>query len=426
VLIAGLLAAGAAAMLSFAGSTAPTDGQWVGTWGTGLAGPAQPGEAVVLDGQTLRLIVHTSIGGARARIRLSNRFGATPLRIGAAHLALRQAGAVVVPGSDRALRFGGKRELTIPAGASVQSDPVELPVPALADLAVSLYLPGSVRAGTVQAAAYQWSYVSARGDFAGAAGLPVERTIPSWPLLAEVDVDAGGASDAAALVVLGDSIASGAATTTDANRRWPDLLARRLRALEGAADGGAAWGARLDIVNRGIGGNRLLRDPALQPVYGRAALARFEDDALRTAGVRAVILAVGINDIGHPGMQGIPAAELPSGAALIAAYRKLIAQARARGIVIVGVTLTPAEGTVYPGYHTVHKEGIRQDVNAWIRGGEFDGVIDADLALRDPAHPARLLPAFDSGDHLHPNDRGMQAIADAVPLGLLRKLVTLR
>jgi lysophospholipase L1-like esterase len=430
-LAVGLFAA-AAVVLALRHGSGGEDGAWTATWGAGLAGPALPAEQVLLRGQTLRLIVHTSIGGSRARIRLSNEFGAEALRIAAANLALRQAGAAIVPGSSRELRFGGRREIAIPAGGSVLSDPVELAVPALADLAVSLYLPEQVAAGTVQAAAYQMSYVSAPGDFAGAPNLPVERQIPSWPFLAEVDVEAGavpgavpgaspsatgGSAPAAALVVFGDSIASGAVTTMDANRRWPDLLARRL--LDGPA---SAPTAHLGIVNRGIGGNRLLRDPAVQPIFGRAALDRFERDVLGTAGVRAVFLAIGINDIGHPGMQGVPADQLPTPEELVDGYRELIERAHKRGIAVIGVTMTPFEGTVYPGYATPEKERIRHVVNGWISlAGKFDGVIDADEAVRDPAHPRRLLPAYDSGDHLHPNDRGMQAIADAVPLALVRQ-----
>jgi lysophospholipase L1-like esterase len=422
-LAVGLFAA-AAVVLALRHGSGGEDGAWTATWGTGLAGPALPAEQVLLRGQTLRLIVHTSIGGSRARIRLSNEFGAEPLRIAAANLALRQAGAAIVPGSSRELRFGGRREIAIPAGGSVQSDRVELAVPALADLAVSLYLPEQVAAGTVQAAAYQMSYVSAPGDFAGAASLPVERQIPSWPFLAEVDVEAravpgasGGSAPSAALVVFGDSIASGAVTTMDANRRWPDLLARRLLDAPGSSPA-----ARLGIVNRGIGGNRLLRDPAVQPIFGRAALDRFERDVLGTAGVRAVFLAIGINDIGHPGMQGVPADQLPTPEELVDGYRELIERAHRRGIAVIGVTMTPFEGTVYPGYATPEKERIRHVVNGWISlAGKFDGVIDADEAVRDPAHPTRLLPAYDSGDHLHPNDRGMQAIAAAVPLALVRE-----
>jgi lysophospholipase L1-like esterase len=175
------------------------------------------------------------------------------------------------------------------------------------------------------------------------------------------------------------------------------------------------------VVNRGIGGNRLLRDPGEQPLFGRAVLARFDRDVLATAGVRHVVLLIGINDIGHPGTGTIPALEEPAPEELIAGYRQLIARAHASGIAIYGATLTPFEDTVFPGFYSPEKERIRQAVNSWIRsGGEFDGVIDFDLALRDPGHPARVLPAYDSGDHLHPNDLGMQAMANAIPLQMFR------
>lgn len=400
--------------------------QWVGTWGTAPAGPPLPAQTQSFSNQTLRLIVHTSIGGSRVRIRISNELGTTPLRIGEAHVARRQGGAAIVDGSDRPLTFSGMRSIVIPAGAPVLSDPVDLDVPALSDLAVSLHLPDSVQATTIHGAAFQTNYVSLPGNFTGTATLPTERTITSWPFLTEVDVSAPAH---AAIVALGDSITDGANTTIDTNRRWPDLLALRLqttRDLISAPNGIAtlsAPNARLGVVNRGIGGNRLLRDPGEQPLFGRAALARFDRDVLATAGVRYLIVLIGINDIGHPGTGTIPASEAVTAQDLIAGYRQLIARAHAKGIAIYGATLTPFEGTVFPGYYTPEKEQVRQAVNNWIRSGdEFDGVIDFERAVRDPAHPTRMLPAYDSGDHLHPNDLGMQAMANAIPLELFRSL----
>jgi len=396
--------------------------QWVGTWGTAPAGPPLAAQTQTFSNQTLRLIVHTTIGGARVRIRISNEFGATPLRIGEAHVALRQGGAGTVAGSDRALTFGGGTSIVVPPGAPVLSDPVDLDVPALSDLAVSLHLPETVQATTIHGSAFQTNYVSLPGNFTGAATLPTERTITSWPFLTEVDVNAPAN---AAIVALGDSITDGAVTTTDANRRWPDLLALRLqttRDLAAAPNGVAtlaAPNARLGVINRGIGGNRLLRDPGEQPLFGRAALARVDRDVLATSGVRYMIVLIGINDIGHPGTGTIPAAEAVTAQDLIAGYRQLIARAHAKGIAIYGATLTPFEGTVFPGYYTSQKEQVRQAVNNWIRSGdEFDGVIDFERAVRDPSHPTRMLPAYDSGDHLHPNDLGMQAMANAIPLQL--------
>jgi lysophospholipase L1-like esterase len=322
----------------------------------------------------------------------------------------------------------------------VLSDPVDLEVPALSDLAISLHLPGSVAANTIHASAFQTNYVSLPGNFTGATAFPLERTITSWPFLTEVDVNTPGA---AAIVALGDSITDGSNTRIDTNHRWPDLLALRLQTSREAltstpankqpgkqADkqavapaGLVTWGTALGVVNRGIGGNRLLRDPGEQPLFGRAALERFDRDVLATAGVRYLVVLIGINDIGHPGTGTIPVSEEPTVAELIAGYRQLIARAHAKGIAIYGATLTPFEGTVFPGYYSPEKEQIRQGVNNWIRSGdEFDGVIDFDRAVRDPSHPTRMLPAYDSGDHLHPNDLGMQAMANAIPLQLFRSL----
>jgi lysophospholipase L1-like esterase len=418
----------AASLLAMAGMALPSlpaiaqpgwnTQQWVGTWGTGPAGPPLGSQLQTFNDQTLRLIVHTSIGGSQVRIRISNELGTTPLRIGEAHIALRQSGASIVAGSDRALTFSGNRAITIPPGAPVLSDPVDLDVPALSDLAVSLYLQGAAPATTIHGSAFQTNYVSLEGNFTGATTFPTDRTITSWPFLTEVDVNTPGG---AAIVTLGDSITDGANTTIDTNHRWPDLLALRLQTSRELP----AWGSRLGVVNRGIGGNRLLRDPGEQPLFGRAALARFDRDVLATAGVRYMTVLIGINDIGHPGTGTIPISEEPTPEELIAGYRQLIARAHAKGIAVYGATLTPFEGTIFPGYYTPEKEQIRQAVNNWIRSGDaFDGVIDFDRAVRDPSHPTRMLPAYDSGDHLHPNDLGMQAMANAIPLELFRSLGT--
>ena len=401
--------------------------RWAGTWGTGPAGPPLEAQLQTFTDQTLRLIVHTSIGGSQVRIRVSNELGTTPLRIGAAHIALRQGDANTVSGSDRALTFSGLAGITIPPGAPALSDPVDLDVPALSDLAISLHLPGTVQATTIHGSAFQTNYISTTGNFVGEATFPVQRTITSWPFLTEVDVTAPGGI---AIVALGNSITDGSVTTVNANHRWPDLLALRLQTSRGvttpattpattneAAKALIGFNTRLGIVNRGIGGNRLLRDPGEQPLFGRAALARFDRDVLATAGVQYVIVLIGINDIGHPGTGTIPLSETVTAQDLIAGYRQLIARAHTKGLVIYGGTLTPFEGTVFPGYYTPAKEEVRQAVNAWIRSSdEFDGVIDFERAVRDPLHPTRMLPAYDSGDHLHPNDLGMQAMANAIPL----------
>ncbi|QYF93858.1 SGNH/GDSL hydrolase family protein [Massilia sp. PAMC28688] len=393
--------------------------QWTGTWGTAPAGPTAPGSIQSFANQTLRLIVHTSIGGSQVRIRVSNEHGAVPLYIGAARIALQRTGAEIVPGSDRALTFSGSRSVTIPAGSPAVSDPIAFDVPASSDLAISLYFPAQVQVTTIHENAFQTNYVSAPGNFAAASVLPTQKAITSWPFLTQVDV----LSRAPVLVAFGDSITEGAITTLDANQRWPDLLARR---VQSAARAASAAGKALvhptpaiGIVNRGIGGNRLLRDSGGDGLAGRAALARFDRDVLATAGVEHVIVLLGINDIGVPGTPGSTLEQAVTVDDLVAGYRQLIARARARGLKIYGGTMTPFEGTIYPDYYSPEKERVRQAANAWIRtSGEFDGVIDFDRAVRDPDHPARLLPAFDGGDHLHPGDLGMRAMADAVPLEL--------
>ena len=399
---------------------------WIASWGTAPAGPPIAKELMTFTDETLRLIVHTSVGGNRIRVRLSNVYGSAPLRIGSAHVALRQSGAGIVAGSDRVLTFGGMTDVAIAPGAPVLSDPVELDVGALSDLAVSVYLPGPAQASTVHGGAYQTNYVSEKGDHSASAALPTARTFSSWPFLTEVEVmpvrataaraahsarDKGVAT-AGAIVAFGDSITDGVVTTQDANRRWPDRLALRLQ------QGGRAL-AGLGVVNRGISGNRLLRDPGTVPMFGKAALARFDRDVLATAGVRYVIVLLGINDIGQPGTDSATPAEAVTAQEVIGAHRQLIARAHAKGLRIIGGTLTPFEGTVFPGYYSAEKELMRSEVNEWIRkSGEYDGVIDFDSAVRDPANPTRMLAAYDGGDHLHPNDKGMQAMADAVSLDL--------
>jgi len=383
--------------------------RWVGTWGAGPGGPPLPANTQTFTDQTVRLIVHTSIGGTRVRIRLSNEFGSVPLRIGAAHVALRGAGADIQPGSDRVLTFSGFPGITIPPGAPVLSDPVDLNVPALSDLAVSLYLPGTVGATTIHGTASQTNYVSLPGaDFTGAATFPTQRTILSWPFLTEVDVTGGGA----AIVTLGDSITDGTRSTPDTNNRWPDWLARRLQTVR---DPIAGVNNVLGVVNRGISGNRLLSNPPEGSLAGRSIQERFDRDVLATAGVRYMTLMIGINDIGNSSATSPVTAN-----DLIAGYRQVIARAHAKGIAVYGATLTPFEGA---GYYSPEKEVVRQAVNNWIRSSdEFDGVIDFDRVTRDPSHPARFLPAYDSGDHLHPNDLGYQAMGTAVPLELFRSI----
>ena len=383
--------------------------RWVASWGAAPAGPPLDSASTVFNNQTLRLIVHTSTAGSRARIRLSNEMGATALRIGAAQLGLRAAGSAnganIVAGSARVLTFSGAASTLVPAGAAVLSDPVELAVPALSDVAVSLYFPAETRVSTLHATATQTSYVSGAGNFSGATAFPVQRTIEQWPFLTELDVSTPASSSAgAAIVTLGDSITDGLRSWGNTNNRWPDWLARR---LQGA--GTSSAGSRMGVVNRGISGNRLLSNPQLGSLFGRSAQERFDRDVLATAGARYLLVLIGVNDL----INSSSSAPLTA-ADLIAGYRQLIARAHAKGIAVHGATLTPYQGS---DYYTSAMEQVRQTTNNWIRTSrEFDAVLDFDALLRDPAAPQRLLPSLDSGDHLHPNNAGYQAMGYAIPL----------
>jgi lysophospholipase L1-like esterase len=370
---------------------------WVVTW----AASPQPNDrdakdpALAIANQTLRQIVRVSLGGRRVRLRLSNAYGTTPLLVGAVHLGRHGGGAGIVAGSDHVVTFGQVASVTIPPGALVVSDAVELPVPAASELAVSLFFPMVTSATTVHTTARQTTYLSPPGDFSGAATIGMPTTSTAWYFISAVEVDA--VAPAQAIVALGDSVTDGAKSSLDANHRWPDYLAQRLNA---AARPRA-------IVNAGIGGNRLIGQ-----LVGDNALARLDRDVLALPGVRYVIVLEGINDIGT---------HTPDSSAeeLIAAQRQIIVRAHALGVRVIGATLIPFEGAPFHGFYTAAGEGKRQAVNRWIRsGGAYDGVIDFEAALRDPEHPARLLPAFDSGDHAHPNDAGYKAMADAVDLRL--------
>jgi lysophospholipase L1-like esterase len=380
---------------------------WFGTWATGPAGSIAA--APQFANQTLRQIVHTSAGGDRVRVRISNTFGAGPVAIGSAHVALRSSGSSIVPGTDRALSFSGKSSITIPAGALVLSDPVALEVPALSDLAVSIYLPVTAVADTNHALALQTSYI-ASGDVTGAASLSGATPTTSWFFLTGVDLSLGNRGGAS-VVCLGDSITDGANSTPDTNRRWPDVLARRLQARHELN--------RIGVLDEGIIGNRILHptEPAFGNLFGPAGLARFDRDVLAQAGVRYLIVLLGINDIGHPG-SAAPLTDEVSAEEIEAGLTQFVARAHEKGIKVMGATLTPFEDTTIAGFYSPEKEVKRQAVNHWIRTSHtYDAIVDFDAAVRDPSHPARMLPAFDGGDHLHPSDLGHQAMGNAVPLG---------
>lgn len=362
----------------------------------------------VLRDQTVREIARVSLGGPRVRIVLSNAYGRQPLLIGGATLALAAAGSAVRPESLRSITFGGRTSATIPPGAPLISDPVALPVPSLARLAVSVHLSQATPTATFHWDGRQTAWITP-GDRTAAPSIDITQggvqTTTARLLLSGIQVEAAGSAQAVA--VIGDSISDGAAASLDRDRRWPDVLAERL----------APYGVA--VINAGISGARLLSDG-----MGVNALARFGRDVLSQPGARTVIVLLGINDISWPGTAFDPHGTRPSLNALTAGYRQLIERAHSSGVRVIGATLTPFQGAL-PGtpldnYYQTDKDGLRQQLNAWIRdSGSFDAVIDFDALARDPANPLRLKSSFDSGDHLHPGDAGNRALAEAIDLKLL-------
>jgi len=349
------------------------------------------------DNVTVRQIVRIVQPANRIRIRLSNEFGDAPLHVGAVHVALAGEDGSTLPGSDHVLRFSGRPDSWVPAGAPLLSDAVDWKIPPLSKLAISIYLPER----TTPPAHRLSEYISAPGDFTAAQTLPEGTLARSGALISELDIVSPSARRV--LVTLGDSITEGFGSTVNEFRGWSDRLAERLADNRATRD----W----SVVNAGINSNRLLHNGP-----GTGALARFDRDVLSVPGVAAIILLEGINDIGYSNTvpsEGVGAQEI------IAAYRQLIERAHARGISVIGATITPFEGAHY---YVPAGEQVRQTVNAWIRaGGAFDGVIDFDAAMRDPAHPTQVKPDLQRGDHLHPNDTGYAAMADAIELRLFSK-----
>ena len=382
----------------------PVQGTPAAGGGGGQAGPpALP--PVTPNNQTLRQIVRSTIAGSRARVVFANTFGTAPLNIGAASIALRDKDSAILPSSARKLTVNGNGGFRVPAGAIIVSDAVELAVPARADLAIDIFVADDLGGGaspiTMHNGANQTSYVSPPGDHTGEATLQNSTMTRSWFLISRLEVVA--APQAGAIATFGDSITDGTRSTVDTNNRWPDYLARRL-----AAQGTGQFG----VLNVGIAGNRLLSEG--NAAAGINALARFERDVLAQPGVTHVIVMEGINDIGVAGQNQSPSAD-----DLIAAHRQMIERAHARGLKIYGATLTPFEGAAY---FTLEGEAKRQAVNRWIRtSGMYDAVIDFDLVTRDPAAPTKLLPMFDSGDHLHPGDVGYKAMGEAIDLALFKQ-----
>jgi lysophospholipase L1-like esterase len=388
------------------------DGTWVAGW-TASPQPVWTDDFVLplglpasLRNQTVRQVVRAGVGGSRVRIVLSNEYGTQALQIGAAHIAAAGVAAGSISGPSRALTFGGQTTVTVPAGAPIVSDPVDMDVAPLGRLAVSLYLAQTTPLSTIHWDGLQPAQIAA-GNVAGAAAIKADSVVNSRIFLSAVLVQA--APGTRSVVAFGDSITDGAASTPGSDQRWPDFLARRLA------------GRNVAVLNAGISGGRVLKNH-----MGPNALARFDRDVLGQPGVAGVVLLMGINDISWPGSTFEPNEAATQAEALIAGYRQLITRARSRGVRIVGATLTPFEGALtMPGspianYYSPAKDALRQRINEWIRrSGEFDAVLDFDAVVRDPLNPLKILPAYDSGDHLHLGDAGNQAVADSVDLKLL-------
>lgn len=373
---------------------------WVGTWTTAPA----PAETGAFNNQTLRMTMRASLGGSELRVRFSNAYGRRPLDIGAAHIALREGGAGIVAGSDRRLGFGGAPGATIAAGAVLFSDPVALDLAPLADLAVSLYLPGEVLNDFQITGRYarQTNYVSPPGDFTAAPVMPIASLTSDWFFVCGVDVRAG--AEAGGIVTLGDSLTDGNISTMDAFCRWPDQLARRLAARRG--------GRPMAVMNEGLGGNRILFD-----LRGDSGLRRFDRDVLAQPGVTHAIVMLGTNDLRNRWKK---LEEEPIAAQMIAGLKQMAVRAHSAGVAIIGATLTPFGNETYmAGAWNPQREATRAAVNQWLReGGAFDAVADFDEALRDPEHPTQMLPKYDCGDGLHPSDLGYTRMGDAIDLSL--------
>lgn len=390
------------------GQTKPV--QWVGTWAAPQQTPepqnALPGDA--MRDMTMRQIVHLSLGGATLRLHISNAFGTEPLHFTSVHIArpLSPSAAQIDSGSDRALTFSGSRDVIVPGGAEYISDPIDYKVAPLSNLAVTFHLDASPVGQTSHPGSRATSYF-VHGDLVGALDLPNAEHIDHWYQLSGVDVGVPG--KASALAILGDSITDGHCTTTNGNDRWTDVLARRLQASPATRN--------IGVLNQGIGGNHLLTDG-----LGQNALARFDRDVLVQTGVRFVIVFAGVNDLGGLTRLGeaSPAAHAALVERILSAYEQMITRAHAQSLKIFGATIVPFAGSDY--YHPpASTEADRQAVNRWIRtAGHFDGVLDFDKVIRDREQPDRLRPAYDCGDHLHPNPAGYQALGDAVPLSLLQ------
>ncbi len=376
---------------------------WVGSWAVAVTPPGTSGlSATGVTDTTLRQVAHLSVGGSEVRLRLSNVYGTSPLKVGRVTVVPRGDALAGTPTVDparlKAVTFGGQASVNVPVGTEWVSDPVRLQVPDDTDLVISTYFPGPTGPLTQHPAGYATGF-SAAGDQTGAAG-PSYTAIPGAARYVIEGVDVKSRVRGS-VVLFGDSITDGVVSPIDKNLRYPDQLADRLLAQP-------SW-RELGVLNAGISGNRLLANAG---TAGDSALARFDRDVLGQTGARSVVLLEGINDIGNSRGATDPAE-------LIAVHRQFIQRAREAGLKVFGATLTPYEGA---GYYSVEGEADRQALNQWIRTSrEYDGVVDFDKAVRDPASPGKMLPAYDVGDHLHPNADGFKAMAAAFDLAALSR-----
>jgi lysophospholipase L1-like esterase len=396
---------------------------WVATWASSPQ-PTNPNPNLAMlniENQTVRERVRVSIGGSEICIRLSNEYGSAPLLAGSVTVAIPTDASSVAPNTIRSVTFGGRNSIVILPGAPLLSDPVAFPVSSRAEISISIYFPKRVSTPTIHELALKRAIISQQGDQTHAAKIEGGVQSKSSIVISAVLVPAEPGQRL--VVAFGDSIVDGDGSTMDSDHNWPSDLVRRLL--------NSSETSRVAVVNEGLAGNRLLSNDdgasarvGLSAGLGANALARFDRDVLALPGVTHIVLLEGINDIGFPGakIDGqylTDPADVRTAEELIEAYGQLIARAHAHGIKLIGATVTPCEGVDLPGYYSEAKEAVRQAVNKWIRtSGSFDGVIDFDAILRDPQHPSRILPRFASSDHLHPNDAGYGAMADAIDLSL--------
>ncbi|MER7976058.1 SGNH/GDSL hydrolase family protein [Streptomyces sp. NPDC095817] len=388
-------------------SAAPAStGTWVGAWSASPAG-AEPGtEADGMAGRSVRNVVHAAVGGTGARITLSNLYGQQPLALAHATIAVAATDNDAAAAADtmRRLTFGGATAVVIPAGGQVMSDAVRVRIPRGADLLVTTYSPTPSGPVTYHPMARQLSYVAQGDRTEDLSGTSYTEQTPYWRYLTAVDVLSDEATGT--VVVLGDSLTDGVTSTVGANRRWPDVLAERLRASAGTGET-----PRYSVVNQGISGNQILAAGLGRPADNPSGLSRFGRDVLDRTNVKAVVIDLGVNDILRNPRQVDPRT-------ITAGLRTLVRQAHARGLRVVGATLMPFQG--HRGY-TPQREAVREAVNAEIRAGKvYDAVVDFDAALRDPYNPRRLRTDYDSGDHLHPSDRGFRRMAEVFDLQQLK------